>query len=239
MTYVEGFVTPVPAASKEAYRKHAAEAAPLFKEFGATRVVEGWGDDVPDGKVTDFKGAVKATADEIVVFGWFEYPSKEARDAANAKMRSDPRMKEMGASMPFDGKRMIFGGFAPIVDETAGARGGYFDGFLVPVPTANKDAYRAMAQKAAAVFKEYGATRVIEAWGDDVPDGKVTDFKGAVKATGDENVVYSWVEWPSKQARDAAWPKIMEDERMKPDHANLPFDGKRMIYGGFVPILDA
>ena len=68
------------------------------------------------------------------------------------------------------------------------------------------------------MFKEYGATRVVEAWGDDVPDGKVTDFKGAVKATGDEKIVYSWIEWPSKQVRDAAWPKIMEDERMKPDH---------------------
>ena len=239
MTYVEGFVTPVPAAKKDIYVKHAAEAAPLFKEFGATRVVEAWGDDVPDGKVTDFKGAVKATADEIVVFGWFEYPSRAARDAANAKMRSDPRMKEMGASMPFDGQRMIFGGFAPIVDETAGARGGYVDGFLVPVPSSNKEAYRALAQKMAHLFKEYGATRIVEAWGDDVPDGKVTDYKGAVKATADEKVVYSWVEWPSKAVRDAAWPKMMEDERMKPDHANMPFDGKRMIYGGFTPILDA
>ncbi len=107
MTYVEGFVAAVPAANKEAYRKHAAEAAPLFKEFGATRVVEAWGDDVPDGKVTDFKRAVKAKEDEVVVLGWFEYPSKQVRDAANEKMRSDPRMKEMGASMPFDGQRML------------------------------------------------------------------------------------------------------------------------------------
>jgi uncharacterized protein YbaA (DUF1428 family) len=116
MSYVEGFVAAVPAASKEIYRKHAAEAAPLFKEFGATRVVECWGDDVPDGKLTDFRRAVKAQDDEVVVFGWFEYPSKEVRDAANEKMRADPRMKAMGEQMPFDGKRMIFGGFAPILD---------------------------------------------------------------------------------------------------------------------------
>jgi uncharacterized protein YbaA (DUF1428 family) len=116
MAYVEGFVAAVPAANKEAYRKHAAGAAPLFKEFGATRMVENWGDDVPDGKVTDFKGAVKAKPDEVVVFTWFEYPSKQARDAANEKMMNDPRMKQMGAEMPFDGKRMIYGGFAPIVD---------------------------------------------------------------------------------------------------------------------------
>jgi uncharacterized protein YbaA (DUF1428 family) len=239
MNYVEGFVAAVPAANKEAYRKHAADAVSMFKEFGATRMVEAWGDDVPDGKLTDFKGAVKAKPDEVVVFSWFEYPNKEARDAANKKIMSDPRMKQMGANMPFDGQRMIFGGFAPIVDEGAGGDMGYADGFLVPVPTANKDAYRALAAKAAAVFKEYGATRVVEAWGDDVPDGKVTDYKGAVKATREEKIVYSWIEWPSKQVRDAAWPKIMEDERMKPNHTKMPFDGKRMIYGGFAPILDA
>lgn len=238
MTYVQGFVTAVPASNKDAYRQLAANMAPLMKEFGATRTVEGWGDDVPDGKVTDFKGAVKAKDDEVVAFGWWEFPSKDVRDTANEKLMSDPRMKQMGESMPFEGQRMIFGGFAPIVDETAGERCGYFDGYLVPVPNGNKEAYRAMAQKAADVFKEYGATRIVEAWGDDVPDGKVTDFKGAVKATGDETVVYSWVEWPSKQARDTAWPKIMEDERMQPDKANMPFDGQRMIYGGFAPLLD-
>ena len=114
----------------------------------------------------------------------------------------------------------------------------YVQGFVAAVPAANKEAYRKHAAESAPLFKEYGATRVVEAWGDDVPDGKVTHFKGAVKATKDENVVYSWVEWPSKETRDKAWPKIMEDERMKPDHANMPFDGKRMIYGGFAPILD-
>ena len=116
MKYVDGFVAAVPAANKELYRKHAAEAAPLFREFGATRVVECWGDDVPDGKVTDFRGAVKAQDGEVVVFSWIEYPSKEVRDAANEKIMTDPRMKVMGEQMPFDGKRMIFGGFAPILD---------------------------------------------------------------------------------------------------------------------------
>jgi len=201
-------------------------------------VVEGWGDDVPDGKVTDFKGAVKAKGDEVVVFGWVEYPSKETRDAANEKMMSDSRMEEM-KSMPFDGQRVIYGGFAPIVDEKAGKKGGYFDGYLVPVPTRNKDAYGAMARKAAAVFKDYGATRIVEAWGDDVPDGKVTDYKGAVKAKSDEKVVYSWVEWPDKQTRVEGWKKIMDDPRMQPDKDNMPFDGQRMIYGGFSPLLDA
>ena len=236
MAYVQGFVVPVPAANKDAYAKMAADAVAMFKEFGATRHVEAWGDDVPDGKVTDFKGAVKAKPDEVVVFSWLEYPSKAVADAANAKMMSDPRMKDMGP-MPFDGQRMIFGGFTPMIDERGTGKTGYVDGYLAPVPTGNKDAYRELATKMAALFKEFGAVRVVEAWGDDVPDGKVTDFKGAVKATPDEKVVYSWVEWPSKAVRDEGWKKLMADPRMQ-NHA-MPFDGKRMIYGGFAPILDA
>ncbi len=116
MSYIDGFVIAVPMANRESFRRHAAEAAPMFKEFGATRVVECWGDDVPDGKLTDFRRAVQATEDEVVVFSWIEYPSKEVRDAASARMMSDPRMKAMGDAMPFDGKRMIFGGFTPILD---------------------------------------------------------------------------------------------------------------------------
>ncbi len=239
MTYVEGFVAAVPAANKEAYRKHASEALAFIKDSGATRMVEAWGDDVPDGKLTDFKGAVQAKPDEVVVFSWFEYPSKAARDAANQKMMADPRMKEMSADMPFDGKRMIYGGFDSILEDGPGGAMGYLDGYLVAVPKANKDAYLAMAEKAAVLFKEYGATRIVEAWGDDVPDGKVTDHRRAVKATPDEEVVYSWIEWPSKAARNEAWPKIMADPRMQPDQHEMAFDGKRMIYGGFAPILDA
>src|SRR5690606_11255708 len=118
---------------------------------------EAWGDDVPDGKLTDFKRAVNADGDEVVAIGWWEFPSKAARDAANDKMMSDPRMKEYGADMPFDGKRLIFGGFHSIVDETGNGASGYADGYVVPVPTAKKEAYRALAAKAADVFKEYGA----------------------------------------------------------------------------------
>jgi uncharacterized protein YbaA (DUF1428 family) len=95
-----------------------------------------------------------------------------------------------------------------------------------------------MARNASNVFKEYGALRVVEAWGDDVPDGKVTDFRRAVAAKDGEVIVFSFIEWPSKQARDAAWPKLMADSRMQPDKANMPFDGRRMIYGGFATLLD-
>ncbi|WP_432768910.1 MAG: DUF1428 domain-containing protein [Sphingopyxis sp.] len=239
MTYVEGFVVAVPTANKEAYRKHAADAAPLFKEFGVSRMVEAWGDDVPDGKVNDLKGAVQAKPDETVVFSWFEYPDKATRDAANEKMMSDPRMAAMGGDMPFDGKRMIIGGFDSIVDDSTGGAMGYADGYVLPVPDANKDAYRALAEKASQVFRDHGATRVVEAWGDDVPDGKVTDYARAAHKQDGETVVFSWVEWPSKDARVAGWEKVMADERMQPDGSEVPFDGKRMIYGGFAPIVEA
>ena len=115
MSYVDGFVVPVKSDQKEKYRELSKKASAVFKEYGATQVVECWGDDVPDGKVTDFKGAVKAQPGETVVFSWIVWPSKDVRDVANKKMRDDPRM-QMTPDMPFDGRRMIFGGFEPILE---------------------------------------------------------------------------------------------------------------------------
>ncbi len=114
----------------------------------------------------------------------------------------------------------------------------YIDGFVIPVPAQKKEAYLELASRAAPIFKEYGALRVVECWGDDVPDGKVTDFKGAVKAEGGENVVFSWIVWPSKAVRDEANKKVMSDPRLSPGQ-EMPFDGKRLIYGGFEVLFDS
>ena len=236
MTYFEGFVAAVPEANKDVYRKHAAEAAPTFLELGVKRHFEAWDSDVPEGKVTDFRKAVDAKPDEKVVFAWFEHSDRASRDAFNNKMMSDPRMKEMGETMPFDGKRMIVGGFDAIVEEGTG-RGDYTDGFVVPVPQDKVDAYQQLAAKMAKVFRQHGATRVVEAISDDVPKGKVTDFYRAVKAEEGEKVVFSFVEWPDKQTRDQAWQKIMADESLKPE-GDMPFSGQRMFWGGFEPIFD-
>jgi uncharacterized protein YbaA (DUF1428 family) len=119
MTYVEGFVLAVPTANKEKFITHANMGDSVFMDLGATRALECWGDDVPDGKMTDFRRAVQAKEDETVVFSWIEWPDKATRDAAFAqldeRMKTDPRMNPEKNPMPFDGARMIFGGFAPVV----------------------------------------------------------------------------------------------------------------------------
>jgi uncharacterized protein YbaA (DUF1428 family) len=119
LTYIDGFVASVPDSAKEAYFAHCRTCAPIFIEHGALRIVDGWGDDVPHGKLTDFHMAVKSESGETVVLGWIEWPSKAARDAGMAKVMADPRMAPDVNPMPFDGKRMIYGGFAMLHDAKA------------------------------------------------------------------------------------------------------------------------
>ena len=112
----------------------------------------------------------------------------------------------------------------------------YIDGFVMAVPTANKQKFLDYVREFDPIFLEFGATRVLECWGDDVPHGKQTDFYRAVEAKDDETVVFSWIEWPDKATRDAGMKKMMDDPRMDPSNAPMPLDGKRMIYGGFDPL---
>lgn len=118
----------------------------------------------------------------------------------------------------------------------------YIDGFVIAVPTAKKQEFIEHAKLADGVFMDLGAIRVVECWADEVPTGKVTDFSKSVQAKADETVVFSWIEWPDKETRDAAMSKMMSDdfsdERMDPKRNPMPFDGKRLIYGGFTPIIE-
>ncbi len=240
MAYIDGFVIAVPTANRQKFIEHADRSGSAFMDHGATRVVECWGDDVPEGKTTDFQGAVAATDDETVAFAWIEWPDKATRDALMGRMdalgKTDERFDPAKNPMPFDGQRVIYGGFQPIVERGAPARNGYVQGFVLPVRTARREAYRTMAEEAWTMFQEFGALRVVEAWGDEVHDGKLTDFRRAVKAEPDETIVFAFMEWPSRQVCDAAAEKMMKDDRMKPPR-DAPFDARRMIYAGFTPIV--
>ena len=235
--YVQGFILPVPADKQDAYRDMAEKFWPIAHDFGATEHVEAWEADVADGKQTDFRKAVALQDGEKVVFSWVIWPDRATADASHEKMMTDPRMEEFGNDMPFDMKRMVFGGFEPLLEE-GGPGGGYIDGFVAPVPNANREAYRDMAAKAAKVFLEHGAVRDLEAWGVDTPRGEVTSFPRSVEAGEDESVVFSFIEWPDEKTRNDGWEKVMADERMKPGAMDMPFDGKRMFFGGFTPIVD-
>jgi len=115
----------------------------------------------------------------------------------------------------------------------------YVDGFVAAVPTANKEKFLRHAQEGAVVFKEAGALQVVECWGDDVPEGKLTSFPMAVQRKDDETVIFSWIVWPSKAVRDEGMKKVMADPRMNPETNPLPFDGKRVIFGGFQVLVSA
>lgn len=244
MAYYDGFVIAVPTANKDKFRAHANLGDAVFLEQGATRILECWQDNVLKGKHTDFFGAVDAKEDESVAFSWIEWPDRETRQACMGNMdelSKDERFNPETNPMPFDGARMIYGGFSPVVEEGMPTAGAYVQGFIVPVPEGNKDAYRKAALDMWQIMKDYGAKRVVEAWQDDVPHGKQTDFFRAVKAEPGEIVVFSFIEWESREVCDGAHDKMMQDERMKAfegQEANMPFDGKRMVYGGFRPVVE-
>ena len=115
----------------------------------------------------------------------------------------------------------------------------YVDGFIVAVKTARKEDYIRIAREAAVVFKEHGALSIVEAWADDVAWGELTSFPRAVHLEEDETCVFSWITYPDRATRDACVKATMADERLKGDMANMPFDGKRMIWGGFEAIVEA
>lgn len=236
MTYLQGFVLAVPSDRKDDYLGFAANAAASFRGYGASRTVEAWGVETPQGEVTDFYRAVQAEPGESVVFSWIEHEDKATRDAVYRKMMEDPQMQAMGAEMPMDGKRMIFGGFETVLDEGSGEGAGYIDGMMAPTGL-SKAAFIERAAAFAPLVLERGALRVVDAWGDDVPHGKLTDMHRAVAAEPDETIAFCWIEWPSSTVRGAAWGALMDESAMGPE--TMPFDAKRAIFGGFEIIVDA
>jgi uncharacterized protein YbaA (DUF1428 family) len=207
----------------------------IFAEYGATRSVECWGDDLMDGKVTDFKRAVQATGDETVVFSWDAWPDKAAYDAAMKKLMADDRMKPDG-TMPFDGRRLIYGAFETCFDIGGVGRFGYLDGVVASVPDGSRQKFVDDAARVARLFQEKGARRLVDGWGVDVPCGKVTDFRRAVQAKDGETVIVGWIEWPDKPTRDRGMGELMHDPRMR--ETPPAWNGQLAIFGGFTPIHD-
>jgi uncharacterized protein YbaA (DUF1428 family) len=233
--YFQCVVIPVKTGNKQPFLDMAPKMSSIFAEHGATRSVECWGDDLMDGKVTDFKRAVQAIGDETVVFSWDAWPNKAAYDAAMKKLMADDRMKPNG-SMPFDGRRLIYGAFETCFD-TGGVSGfGYLDGMVASVPDGSRQKFIDDAAKMAKLFQEKGARRLVDGWGVDVPNGKVTDFRRAVQAKDGETVIVSWIEWPDKATRDRGMGELMQDPRMR--ETPPAWNGPLAIFGGFTPIHD-
>ncbi len=237
MTYYTGSIAAVPTANKQNYIAHISAVWPMFKSYGATRMVETWGEDVPKGKVTDFYGAVDAKEAETIVFSWIAWPDKATADASWIKMENDPAMKSL-PEMPFDGTRMIFGGFSPVYEQGNHTGAEYYQGFTLAVPEKNKSVYAEMADEGWKIFHKHGALGMIETWGEDVPHGKQTDFYRATKAEDGEVAVFSWTAWPDRATCDAA-TSAMEAEMHGIDMPEMPFDGMRMMWAGFAPIFDS
>jgi uncharacterized protein YbaA (DUF1428 family) len=235
MTYFQGFVIPVLTGKKQAFLDLAKKTAPIFAEYGALRTVECWGDDVMVGKITDLRKAVRANDDETVALSWVCWPDKATCDAAAGKIMADERTK-LDGSMPFDGQRMIYGGFEVTFDTGEGGKFGYVDGVIASVPDGNRQGFVDHAAKTTRLFQEKGALRVVDGWGIDVPAGKVTDFRRAVQAKDGETVVFGWIEWPDKPTRDAGMKALMQDPRMR--ETPPAWNGQLAIFGGFTPILD-
>lgn len=233
--YFQTVVIPVKIANKPTFIEMTQKMSAIFAEQGATRSVECWGDDLMDGKVTDFRKAVQAKDDETVVFSWDAWPDKAAYDAAMKVLMSDERMKP-DDTMPFDRQRLIWGVFEACFDTGGSGPFGYLDGMVASVPDGNRQHFIDQAGKMAGLFLEQGARRVVDGWGVHVPDGKVTDFKRAVQAKEGETVIVGWIEWPDKATRDRGMGALMQDQRMRETPPG--WNGPLAIFGGFSPIHD-
>jgi len=237
MTYIQGFLVPVPETKKAAYCKMAEESVELFTDYGAQRIVENWDSQVPKGEATDMYRAVKAEEGERVVFSWIQWESQEAFEDAHEKMGSDERMQEAPSEMPFDGARIVYAGFDLLGETGDGGNVGYVQGYVAPVNNGKHEAFAEMCATMRDIAIDSGALIATDSLSGNISDGETTDFKKAVNAQADESIAFGYVEWASKEAFELGSAKMREDKRMQAMGADMPVDGKRMILGGFETLL--
>ncbi len=237
MTFIQGFLVPVPEGNRDKYREMAKSAVPMFEKHGMVRMVECWADDVPHGETTDMYRATKAEDGEIIVFSWVDWGTKEAWQKAHKAFSEDEEM-EAPAEMPFDGMRMTVAEFDTLGEAGPGGNSAYVHGYVAPVPNAGKDAFAEMCATMREVAIDAGALRAVDSFAPSLADGKVTDFKQAVKAEQGESVAFGFTEWASKADYEAGMAKMREDDRMPAPGSDMPIDGKRLIFGGFEVLLD-
>ena len=243
MSYIDGLVFAIPTANRSEFIGYAKRSDSFLE--GYTRIVYGWEDELLEGQLTDFRKSVQAKTDESIVFVWVEWPDKATRnfEHRNMQTRLETEANFINEIPPFNGRRMISGGFETIIDFETTTHNkkkditmSYIDGFLFAVKSENKEAFIDYANRANSLIE--GCTRVVYALEDDLQDGQVTDFRKAVQAKDDEAVVFGWEEWLDKEARNKGHELMAE--RME-SHETLskempPFDELRMVFGGFETI---
>lgn len=235
MSYYSGFLAAVPTENKHAFIRHARHTATAFKDHGLVNALECWGVDVPDGRLTSMIKAVDCHKDETVIFAFYHWPEKQVyRDAVATSMK-DTRLDPSKNHMSFDRERVLWGNFTPLFEIGRQQEGGVYDAFLLPIPKTLRDEYLEFAKSGDAIFLEHGANWCVECWEDDIPRDASYNFHKAVAKTDGEIVVLSWVQWPSKEAREAGNAKLYNDNRLSPQAC--PFDMSRMIFGSFEPVL--
>lgn len=238
MTYVDGFVIPVPKCNKSKFIDYGHRSDEVFVRHGASRIFECWQDNVARGALNDFFMGVDARDDEVIAFSWIEWRDKATRDQCMAVldgvMKADPHFDQTRNPLPFDGGRMLWGRFQVLVERGEPTFSPYVQGIVLAVPESRKEDFRRVAEKAWETLQGSGALRMIEAWEDEVPAGGQTDFFRMVMLEPGEKVVFSFIEWPSREACDAASLKMKTLAALE-----LPFDCARVISGGFRPVVEA
>ena len=237
MTYIEGFIMPVPVTHQDGFIRFSAMADELWTQHGANRILECWPDDSVPSDSGGFSTSACCRNGEIAVFSWIEWQDKATRDRnmplLEAAMQADPRFDPALFPLPFDNDRVVSGCFRLLLERGEPSPSPYVQGFVFPIDDGRQDALYDVAERAWARLGQQGACRLVLSWQDDFPDNRPVDFPALTGAGSHERTVFAFVEWPSREAyREHAQPcgaTASSDD--------LPFNRARMLAGCFIPLI--